>query len=72
MFQQAQARVSNVVSEALDFHKDKQEEKSTKKTFPETAISGNYIAYLKIMDKQWTTAIFVKSKKPQTPVNRHL
>ncbi len=24
------------------------------------------------MDKQWTTAIFVKSKNPQTPIYRHL
>ena len=74
MFQQAQARVSNAVSEALDFHKskDKSDEKTAKKNSPKLRISGRYIAHSKIMDKQWTTAISVKNKNPQTPIYRHL
>ena len=43
-----------------------------KKYSPKSKKSGRYIAHLKIMDKQWTTAIFVKSKKPHTPIYRHL
>ena len=43
-----------------------------KKYSPKSKKSGRYIAHLKIMDKQWTTAISVKSKKPQTAILSHL
>ena len=43
-----------------------------KKYSPKSKKSGRYIAHSKIMDKQWTAAISVKSKNPQTPIYRHL
>ena len=46
--------------------------KRLKKYSPKPKISGRYRAHSKIMDKQWTTAISVKSKNPQTPIHRHL
>ena len=46
--------------------------KRLKKYSPKSKKSGRYIAHSKIMDKQWTTTISVKSKNPQTPIYRHL